>query len=92
MPVPNTVLPSILFNVNVSAAANDPVNPLTRIAVCPAPFNPVDPSTAYNPFDAKYVKLLSHSIRVPFVIVSPSTPGVINVTAWNKHPASLLVA
>ena len=53
VPVPNTLLPSILFKVNVSAAANDPVNPPTLIAVLPAFFNPCVPSNAYNPFEAK---------------------------------------
>ena len=81
MPVPNTVLPSTLFKVNDSAAANEPVNPLTRIAVCPEFFKPCVPSIAYNPFAAKYVKLLSHSTRVPLVTVRALTPGVINVTA-----------
>ena len=53
MPVPNTVLPSILFKTNVSAAANDPDNPPTLIVVLPAFFKPAVPSTAYNPFEAK---------------------------------------
>ena len=57
VPLPSVLLPSTLFNVNVSPALKLPVISLTRIAVCPAPFNPVLPFNTYNPLFAKYVKV-----------------------------------
>ena len=86
-----------------SPSATAPLFPYTfadPIDLNSAPYNivepsvlkcPVDPFTAYNPLSAKYVNELSHSTLTPFVIVSASTPGVINVTAWNNILASLLV-
>ena len=60
-----------------------------KTEVFPAAFNPVAPLSAYKPLFAKYVKQFNHSILVPLVTVNASTPGVIKVTLWNKHPASL---
>ena len=55
------------------------------LSVRPVPF------VTYIPLFAKYVKQFNHSTLTPLVIVSASTPGVINVTLWNNILASSLV-
>ena len=78
----------MLLTAKVSPALKLPVTSLTLNSVSPAPFNPVDPLVAKKPLLAKYVKEFNHSTLTPLVHVNASTPGVINVAAWNKQLAS----
>ncbi len=66
--------------------------PPSLTLVLPSLYFPAVPSNAYKPLLAKYVNEFNHSILTPFVASNVSTPGVINVTAWNKQLASFELA
>ena len=83
---------SVEVNVTVLPIANVPLMPPKRTRVLPSLYNPWLLSNAYTERLAKYVKEFNHSILVPLVANIASTPGVINVAAWNKILASLELA